>query len=320
MSSRDRRSHSQRSQRDPRGSYRDDFAVSADDTFEDDVEFEPADERSAGRDTDDVRRSRFPSGGSSAREGTAEQISRLRQSVSRGVSRPSPSRSRPSIGRNYFARPQRTSDDDPYLDEDDELEDVTAQPTERRVYRPASRRRDDAGAVHPQATQRDDRFDASDDDDDEDSYYEDDDDFTEYDAPRGSTWNRASPRTSGAQPISRPTLPPAITQADVVNDAAALTIIGIGVLSLAAMAITVANQSDSLAPSFPTHVSASGVLEDFRGPSGLWRLPLLSAMLTLMNIVAAWFISPLDRFASRFLLAAAVVVQLVAWVAIIRIL
>jgi hypothetical protein len=46
----------------------------------------------------------------------------------------------------------------------------------------------------------------------------------------------------------------------------------------------------------------------------------MAAMFTLMNIVIAWFVSPIDRFASRFVLAGAVVVQFVVWVALFRIL
>jgi hypothetical protein len=120
--------------------------------------------------------------------------------------------------------------------------------------------------------------------------------------------------------VSRPSLPPAIANADLVNDAPALGIIGVGLASIAAMAILVANQADSLAPSFATHVSASGILENFSDESAIWRLPTMAAAFTLMNIAIAWFISPMDRFASRFVLAAALVVQIVAWVAVVRIL
>jgi hypothetical protein len=119
--------------------------------------------------------------------------------------------------------------------------------------------------------------------------------------------------------VSRPTLPPAIANADLVNDAPALGFIGIGLVSLASMAILAANRVDSLAPQFATHVSASGVLENFRGESALWNLPLMAAMFTLMAFVMAWFISPIDRFASRFVLVGALVTQFVAWVALFRI-
>lgn len=326
MSSRDRRNHPQRPERDPRGPYGDDRTTSGEDSYEVDVDSDTVDEYSADSAPDDPQRSRFTSERSSAREGegTAEQINRLRQSMSRGAPRQTPSASQQSIGRNYLSRPEPEPADSTYSD--DAYDQTTPQQAGEARYRPASRRRDNVLRQDPYVSANapidGSRGTSAYQDEDEDPYYDDEDDFTEYDAPRGTGWQRATTRNGGTQrqPITRPTLPPAITQADLVNDAAALSIIGIGILSLAAMAIFVANQADSLAPTFATHVSASGVLEDFRSSNSLWRLPLLSAMLTLMNIGAAWFISPLDRFASRFLLAAAVVVQLVVWVALIRIL
>ena len=121
-------------------------------------------------------------------------------------------------------------------------------------------------------------------------------------------------------PISRPTLPPAIANAALVNDAPALGLIGTGIASLVAMAILVANRVDGLAPGFATHVSASGVLEDIKSETALWNLPLMATMLTLMTYVMAWFIASVDRFASRFVLGAGLLVQFVTWVALIRIL
>jgi hypothetical protein len=37
-----------------------------------------------------------------------------------------------------------------------------------------------------------------------------------------------------------------------------------------------------------------------------------------MALVIAWFLHPIDRFAARFALGAAVVAQLIAWVAVIQ--
>ena len=83
---------------------------------------------------------------------------------------------------------------------------------------------------------------------------------------------------------------------------------------------TAIKTAPSLAPGFATHVSASGVLEDVRAEGALWNLPLMATMLTLMAIVVAWFTAPTDRFASRFVLGGALLVQFVTWVALIRIL
>jgi hypothetical protein len=150
---------------------------------------------------------------------------------------------------------------------------------------------------------------------DDDYVYDEHDDFSEYDAPV----RERRPRPQVSLPsLSRPSLPPAIASADIVNDATSLALIGASVVSLAGMAILVANRIDGLAPQFATHVSASGILEHFRGESALWRLPILATMCTLMNIVIAWFVASIDRFASRFVLAAALAVQFMAWVAVIR--
>jgi hypothetical protein len=140
--------------------------------------------------------------------------------------------------------------------------------------------------------------------------------------PRGGRQPRASrQRTSVPRPnLQKPSLPPAIANADIVNDMPALVFVGLSTLGLAAMAIVVANRVDAMPPVIATHVSASGVLENFASRSTIWQVPLLTLMLTLMNLVAAWFVSPLDRFASRFLLATGVIVQFVAWVALFRIL
>lgn len=293
-----------------------------DDIVEDD-DFEPGYE--------DARRDSRSSRSSYPGEGTADQIARLRQSMSRGASRSSSSSSRPSIGRNNLSRTghepiANPEDDDGHDTSSDGYGEPADRETGQTVYRATARRRVDTTRESPSSMRAAPSTRAgvspSPDLDDDDPFYDDDDDFTEYDSPRTTGWRRSTPQIGGARRQSsvRPVLPTAIAKADLVNDAAALSIIGVGLLGLAAMAIVVANQAESLAPTFATHVSASGVLQNFEHYNGLWRLPLLSAMLTLMNIVAAWFISPLDRFASRFLLAAAVVVQLVAWVALFRIL
>lgn len=118
--------------------------------------------------------------------------------------------------------------------------------------------------------------------------------------------------------LPRPAVPAFIRGADLANDATALGLIGLSLLSLAVMAILVANRLDMVASPFATHVNASGGLEQFEKNTAIWRLPLLSGMFFLMNLVAAWFISPTDRFLSRFLLGVSAAVQLVAWIALIH--
>lgn len=120
--------------------------------------------------------------------------------------------------------------------------------------------------------------------------------------------------------IQKPTLPRFIVRADLINDPVSLTMIAGAFLGLALMTILVANRSDVLPASFATHVNASGVLDNFAARDAIWRLPLLTAMLTLMDIGIAWIIMRLDRFAGRILIGGALLMQCIAWVAVFRLL
>lgn len=115
-------------------------------------------------------------------------------------------------------------------------------------------------------------------------------------------------------------MPQSVSQAAIFSDVVSLSLIGISVVSLAAMAILVGNRIGTLPATIPTHVSASGLLEDVKARSSFWRLPLLASFLTLMNLVIALFVARIDRFASRFILGAALIIQFVAWVAVFRML
>lgn len=273
--------------------------------YDDDVVEEELDDESKPQ---APRRSRTPTRG-----GTANQIDQLRGALARGGGR-----SRQSLGRSHLARTTRESPPAGDVDREDEDDAWDGPDPGRQSRQPRER-----GSVrqHPHVREFWSDSDAQDIDDDGDRYYDDDDDFDEYDAPPRRTPLTQAPSIRLSRPnVTRPSMPAVISQADLVNDAPALAMIGTALLSLVGMAILVANRADTLTPSFATHVSASGVLEQFRGPDALWRIPLLAAMLTLMNVGAAWFVSPIDRFASRFLIAAAIIVQFVAWVALIRIL
>ncbi|MGC4108659.1 MAG: hypothetical protein QM753_20235 [Thermomicrobiales bacterium] len=165
-------------------------------------------------------------------------------------------------------------------------------------------------------------------------YYEDD---YVYD-PQGSTdylddypgqWEEegdpavanGSQRGTRAKPsLPRVTIPRSVTNAAILADRTALTFIGLGIVSLIGMAVLVSNRINTLPAQIGTHVSASGVLEDFASRDAIWRVPLLALMLTLMNVVISVFAARFDRFASRLVLAAGLVVQFLAWVALIRIL
>ncbi len=239
------------------------------------------------------------------RSGTAAGIDRLRQSLGRtggNAAQPSGNSPRQATGRQPKPAPDY---------ENEARSTLRRQSTDRSPTTTSSRPQ--PGKPARRSIER------VDEPEDTAPYLEYEDDFTEYDAPRRQRPTRQRPQVS-VPSIRRPTMPSAIANADLVSDVPALALIGGSILSLLGMSILVGNQAGSLAPEFATHVSASGVLEDFRSETALWRLPLLAAAFTLMNIVIAWFTSPIDRFASRFVLAAALVVQFIAWVAVIRIL
>ncbi len=326
MSSNDRYNRSNRPRQD---------SVPADFGYEDDIVYDdqwgtsdPAPPRSQpGMGTDGSGRP-VPNRGTPTVDGTAAQIDRLRRSI-RQTNRPVASN---PPGQARREPTQQTSQhmpvgEDRIMQRDDSVTQNRVTPTPSSRDRRASttfRSSTPRPVQRPPAEEpfyEDDPYvDTTYDQDPYAAFDDYEDDFSEYDAPRRPARQAASRPQVSMPTFSRPTLPPAIARADLVNDAPALGIIGVGLASLAAMAIVVANQVDSLAPSFATHVSASGILENFRGESALWNIPLMAAMFTLMNMVIAWFVSPLDRFASRFVLVGALVTQFVAWVAIFRIL
>lgn len=254
--------------------------------------------------------------GDATGSGTARQLERLQQSVDQA---------------NKTRRSQSTEPNDVREADREEQRPIRRTPRSQTAYASESNLRSNRRRSYmeedPYVSGYDDESEpASTPSYDVDSY----DDDSEWDdeqapAPVRRRNNRPSrppmPRPSIQRPnIKRPKLPRSIASADIVNDASALGFIGLSTLGLATMAILVANRVDSLDPVIATHVSASGVLEHFANRETIWQLPLLATMLTLMNLVAAWFVSPLDRFASRFLLATGMIVQFVTWVALIRIL
>jgi hypothetical protein len=84
------------------------------------------------------------------------------------------------------------------------------------------------------------------------------------------------------------------------------------------MAFLVSDRIALLGGTIPTHVSANGDPENIKTRDAVWNIPLLAGMVMLMNIGASWFISRIDRFASRFLLSAGLLVHFIAWVALIK--
>lgn len=131
------------------------------------------------------------------------------------------------------------------------------------------------------------------------------------------------PRNRQQVKLSKPnlpkvTIPKSVTDSPLLADTASLVMIGLSIVSVALMAFLVSDRISLLGDTIPTHVSASGDPENLRTRDAVWNIPLLAGMVMLMSMAASWFISRIDRFASRFLLAGGLLVHFIAWVALFK--
>jgi len=267
-------------------------------------------------------------------QGTAsqlEQLERARREQSRQTPQQYTSR-QPAAGRQQFVDPVY-EDDDLYETYDDYADDVQAY--DEDAYRPQATGRQprEQQARQPQRQpsrprqQRQESRQVRYDDEFDDELYADDpyltyDDSADWDTPGTNRPTRARPQVKLAKPnlnLPKFTMPTSISQSELVNDIPSLSMIGGAILSAAVMAILVSNRLVDVLPDIiPTHVSASGVQENLKGRNALWSIPLAVTAMSLMNLAAAWFVARIDMFAARFILAAALIVQFVAWVAVLR--
>ncbi|HKG25968.1 MAG TPA: hypothetical protein VKB09_09990 [Thermomicrobiales bacterium] len=127
---------------------------------------------------------------------------------------------------------------------------------------------------------------------------------------------RSTPAT--ARPQIR--VPVSVAAIAASQDRAVLGAVGISLFSLLMMTAMVTSRSDALSPWIVTHLDAAGNPDRWGTSSTVWRLPLMTAMLTLANLIGALFFGRRDPFAARFLVAAALLIHLLAWVGLVRIL
>jgi hypothetical protein len=113
-------------------------------------------------------------------------------------------------------------------------------------------------------------------------------------------------------------MPGFLVRAELVNDPIALGLLAVSAFGLAVMAATMGSRLGSVPDTVVVHIDAAGTPDRWGPNTTLWRLPLMAAMVTLMNLVGAWFLARRDAFAGRFLVATALGVQIIAWVAVSR--
>lgn len=128
---------------------------------------------------------------------------------------------------------------------------------------------------------------------------------------------RGRSRARPAIDLSAARMPGFMGRSDLLGDRVSGILIGANLLSLVVMAVRLATQINQLPAALPVHLDAAGLIDGWGAPGVLWRLPLIAGMTLLMNLVVAWFIAPIDRFAARFVLAAALGVQLIIWIALL---
>jgi hypothetical protein len=127
-----------------------------------------------------------------------------------------------------------------------------------------------------------------------------------------------SERARPARTVPTIVMPQIVTGSPLAADQTALALLAINVVSFLVMTLLLAVRISGIPSPTVLRLDAAGN-PDFWGPASvLWRLPLMSLFLTVMFLVVAWFIHPLDRFAARFALGAAIVAQLIAWVAVFQ--
>lgn len=144
-------------------------------------------------------------------------------------------------------------------------------------------------------------------------------------ASSGTGLRRTSRRASTAVAttrgrIARPnvslTVPRAVTGSSLVADPGALMLLAINAASILLMVLILAVRIGGLPSPLVLALDPAGNPDHWGPPRVLWRLPLMAFFTTLMFLAAAWFLHPMDRFAARFALGAAIVAQLIAWVAL----
>jgi hypothetical protein len=83
------------------------------------------------------------------------------------------------------------------------------------------------------------------------------------------------------------------------------------------MAAVVANRIGQMPDVVALHLNAAGVPDLWGTRESLWRLPLATAMLSIMNVVAGAFLLGRDAFVARFLVASSLLVNVLAWIAVV---
>jgi hypothetical protein len=102
------------------------------------------------------------------------------------------------------------------------------------------------------------------------------------------------------------------------RDRAAVVLILVGGALVAAMLWFILVRYDTVPRTLPLHYDATGQPDRIGTPREIFILPLITALVAAANVALAWSVIRFDRFAARLLLSGTCLVQLVAWVALLK--
>ena len=113
-------------------------------------------------------------------------------------------------------------------------------------------------------------------------------------------------------------MPRIVTGSPLMADQAALLLIAVNGISVVVMVLMLAVRLGGMPSPIVLQLDAAGNPDLWGSPSVLWRLPLMAFFITVMALVVAWFLHPIDRFAARFALGSAIAAQVIAWAAVFQ--
>ncbi len=105
---------------------------------------------------------------------------------------------------------------------------------------------------------------------------------------------------------------------DLLGDRIASNLIAIGVAIPLLMAAYLFSQYEGVPNPVPLHWDALGDVDRVGQPSALWLLPIMGVIVLIVNTFAATLLMAVDRFLSRLILLAIPIVQIVAFIALVR--
>lgn len=110
----------------------------------------------------------------------------------------------------------------------------------------------------------------------------------------------------------------AVAAPGLLRDRVTVSLLLLGGALVAAMLWFILLRYDSVPRALPLHYSATGQPDRIGTPREIFILPLITALAAVANVALGWSVVRFDRFAARLLVGGTCLVQLVAWVALLK--